>query len=218
MSVIFVDIVDSSKLINTGIKPSNANLKLVTELFASYDKLISPFGGVRIKTNGDQYIAVVQRQSKSCRKEFFSSILRHLPILKHSKYTRKSTKKNSLSSSELEEKQLENASCYLVYRAFLACYNILSNTTIDIKIGVSYGKVTIGVFDPKHPQIDIWGKPVLLAARLESIAKSKQIVVDHTFFEHLHLHQNEFRKYEKDLKGIGVTSVYSRTFDNEFGV
>lgn len=214
MAVVFVDIVNSSRLINTSSEPSHANLAQVTELFASFDTLIAPHGGMRIKTNGDQYIAVVKPVNKCFETyyfhDFFGSVINWLRIKLHGL----SAKSNLFVSDILNTNESKNETSDLVFRTFLCCNSMLTNSTVDIKIGVSYGKVTMGGFDLKHPQIDIWGLPVLLAARLESVANKKELVVDHTFFEHLYEHQNEFKQSDIYLKGIGKTSVYSKTFHN----
>lgn len=214
MAVVFVDIVNSSKLINTSSEPSHANLAQITELFASFDKLIAPYGGMRIKTNGDQYIAVVKPVNKCFETPYFNDFFGSVINWLRKGLYGLSEKSNSFVSDILNINESQNETSALVSKTFMSCNSMLTNSTVDIKIGVSYGKVTMGVFDLKHPQIDIWGLPVLLAARLESVANKKELVVDHTFFEHLYEHQNEFKQSDIYLKGIGKTSVYSKTFHN----
>ncbi|MFT6267774.1 MAG: class 3 adenylate cyclase [Alphaproteobacteria bacterium] len=89
-----------------------------------------------------------------------------------------------------------------------ACRQLLSSSTVDIRIGAAFGPITCGVFDPNNPNFDIWGETVIRAARLEKIAQPNQIVVD----EALYKATAQYFAYEPpclhNLKGLGEQSVY----------
>lgn len=84
---------------------------------------------------------------------------------------------------------------------------LLSTSTLPIKIGLAYGSVTYGVFEPSHPQFDIWGEAVIRASRLEAIAKENSALIDEPS-AHLFSGEQQLIPQKKQLKGIGYQNVY----------
>lgn len=84
---------------------------------------------------------------------------------------------------------------------------LMNTSTLPIKIGLAYGNVTYGVFEPSHPQFDIWGEAVIRASRLEAAAKANTAFIDANsarFFTGEQLLIPE----KKLLKGFGYQNVY----------
>lgn len=104
-----------------------------------------------------------------------------------------------------------------------ACTIMQSTCKVPVKIGAALGEVTCGVFDAKQPNFDIWGTTVIRAARLESLAKANQILVDSQTYTalckdsmqrsdaKLTINNKLYRfinKQEVYLKGLGKNRVY----------
>jgi adenylate cyclase len=68
MGVVFLDIVDSTKLIampkQQDTQATELNWQAMYDLFAKYDQAVKGFDAKRIKTNGDQYILLLGLNSK----------------------------------------------------------------------------------------------------------------------------------------------------------
>ncbi len=179
VGVIFLDLVDSSDLIKSDSQKSVSGLCFVSELFNYYDELIAPVGGVRIKTNGDQYIAVVDAMHSS----------KTLPL----SLTKQLGCSDKLNTADL---------------TMLACNLLAQANMYPTRIAGAYGNVWLGKFNPKYNQLDIWGETVLRAARLEKKAMANQLIIDGALFDNANTECIVLIKKTAFLKGLGEIVFY----------
>ncbi len=87
-------------------------------------------------------------------------------------------------------------------------YNKLSESQLNLRIGISSGPVIAGVIGKKKFAYDLWGDSVNTAARMEAYGREGKIQVSPTSYELL---KNDFN-FEKipavHIKGKGVMDVY----------
>jgi adenylate cyclase len=83
------------------------------------------------------------------------------------------------------------------------------SSSIQVRQGLSFGDIIYGIFDTNAPVFDVWGKTVVTAARLESIANASSIVVDKCLFSMTQTQFNYGPCIKVDLKGIGATDTYT---------
>lgn len=89
-----------------------------------------------------------------------------------------------------------------------ACKQLLSASSVNVKIGAAFGSVTCGIFDPNNPSFDIWGETVIRAARLEAQAKPNNILIDIHLYTLTKTHINYSSPSLQNLKGLGKQFVY----------
>lgn len=89
-----------------------------------------------------------------------------------------------------------------------ACLLLQKHSQMPIKIGASFGQVSLGIFDTNHPQFDIWGQTVIRAARLEQTAEANEIFIDSAIHLNNTIVDATIFKQEKNLKGIGKQTTY----------
>lgn len=89
-----------------------------------------------------------------------------------------------------------------------ACLLLQQHSQMPIKIGASFGQVSLGIFDTNHPQFDIWGQTVIRAARLEQTAEANEIFIDSAIHINNTILDATIFKQEKNLKGIGKQTTY----------
>lgn len=82
------------------------------------------------------------------------------------------------------------------------------HTKISIRLGLGFGEVVFGVFDINSPAFDIWGETVVRASRLESHAKTNEILVDEYIYSSLSKKYQFGHVNSMNLKGIGLTKAY----------
>lgn len=96
---------------------------------------------------------------------------------------------------------------FIAQQALQCVKMLMQKATFNVKIGLAFGEVTYGVFDPAHPQFDIWGETVIRAARLEALAKPNCAIFD-SEMQNLLSRNAEFACEKVLLKGISYQYVY----------
>ena len=142
--VIFADLQGYTKLSATF--DDEEVVAILHQMYAEFDRLAQRYGVIKIKTNGDEYMALVGMRGQAENASTPSSNPAPAATVKTA----------CLFAIELK------ASFYrLCHKLDLPC---------DIRIGIASGDVTGGVIGADKPMFDIWGKTVNTAARLEQSA------------------------------------------------
>lgn len=117
-------------------------------LYRQFDQIASQFGIARLKTNGDEYMAVAG-----------------LPDPAGSTSTKDADRVCNMCAFACA---LRTAFRMLCTKLALPC---------QVRIGIATGPVTAGIIGMQRPAFDIWGRTVNLAARLEQSATPGHILV-----------------------------------------
>lgn len=86
--------------------------------------------------------------------------------------------------------------------------NLLYDTSVRLRIGISTGPVVAGVIGRKRFAYDLWGETVNLACRLESTGEPGKIQIAESTYERL---KDKFQfevKHSIDAKGHGDLPAY----------
>lgn len=136
--VIFADLQGYTKLSATF--DDEEVVAILHQMYAEFDRLAQRHGVIKIKTNGDEYMALVGM---------------------HGQVEVASTPTATVKTACLFAIELKTSFYRLCHKLDLPC---------DIRIGIASGDVTGGVIGADKPMFDIWGKTVNTAARLEQSA------------------------------------------------
>nr|WP_246261444.1 adenylate/guanylate cyclase domain-containing protein [Alteromonas ponticola] len=120
---------------------------ILDSLYRQFDQLASRFDIEKLKTNGDEYMAVAGLPFKTD-----SSLTKH----------------DCIENAVLFAKHLVDAVNSVFAQLHLPC---------TIRIGIAMGSVTGGVIGSQRPCFDVWGKTVNRAARLEQCVTPGYIAV-----------------------------------------
>ncbi|QPG06839.1 adenylate/guanylate cyclase domain-containing protein [Salinimonas marina] len=145
VSVLFADLEGYTRL-NTILSEAEV-VKLLDALYRQLDTLAASFGIEKIKTNGDQYMAV-------------SGLDRNASGLR------------SQPDPTLQLCYFAYAAIEVVRQ--LSCSYGFS---LGVRVGIATGPVTGGVIGQHKPCFDVWGQTVNLAARLEQYASTDKVMV-----------------------------------------
>ena len=145
VSVLFADLEGYTRL-NTSLSDSEI-VKLLDTLYRQLDSLAASFGIEKIKTNGDQYMAVSGLDPGA-----------------------RAT--HPVPDSALRICYFAYAAIEVVEQ--LA---VIYGCKIGIRIGIATGPVTGGIIGQHKPCFDVWGQTVNLAARLEQYCNVGNVMV-----------------------------------------
>ena len=145
VSVLFADLEGYTRL-NTTLSDSEI-VKLLDALYRQLDSLAASFGIEKIKTNGDQYMAVSGLEPGA-------------------------QATHPGPESALRICYFAYAAIEVVEQLFVSY-----GCKIGIRIGIATGPVTGGVIGQHKPCFDVWGQTVNLAARLEQYCSAGNVMV-----------------------------------------
>lgn len=117
-------------------------------LYRQFDQIASQFGIARLKTNGDEYMAVAGLPDPAV----------------------------STSAKDAERVYNMCAFACALRTAFTTLCRKMA-LPCQVRIGIATGPVTAGIIGMQRPAFDIWGRTVNLAARLEQSATPGHILI-----------------------------------------
>ncbi|MDY7020418.1 MAG: adenylate/guanylate cyclase domain-containing protein [Cyanobacteriota bacterium] len=177
VTILFADVVGFTT-ISTQITPIQL-VKLLNQLFSSFDYLTEKYNLEKIKTIGDAYMVVGGLP---------------LPQENHAE---------AIADLALEmQKVMENFET----QAILG--NLTNWEGFKIRIGINTGSVVAGVIGIKKFSYDLWGDAVNIASRMESSGKSGRIQVTEATYKRLKYRYDLEPRGEISVKGRGNMKTY----------
>lgn len=176
-TVLFFDMSGFAQI--TSHRPVSQHIQLLHQLYMAFDHILMRFGIERLKTNGDQYIAVAG-----------------VPL----------TYSKRLSIPENHTAMLCDVALLMRKQFRLICTQFKIQSTS--RFGIASGAVVSGCIGHLKPCYDVWGMPMVVAARLETTCKPDHIQICSTT---RNLLPNDFKcdtRGTLELKGLGKTSTY----------
>ncbi|MFT5542695.1 MAG: adenylate cyclase [Glaciecola sp.] len=183
-SIIFIDFTQftpfSRKISDTQL------VCFLHHVYSSFDVIVEGQKAIKIKTNGDQYIAAIGLED----------------INKGAYDISQRACKFAMSIADEFAKQSENGS-YIDSHITGHIEN-----DIGIKIGIASGNAISGIIGQLRPAFDLWGNTMNLASRLESTAKNQEIqVCQQTMLYSMH-HYKFCPGFQLPLKGLGLVTAH----------
>ncbi|WP_100640767.1 adenylate/guanylate cyclase domain-containing protein [Alteromonas facilis] len=154
-------------------------MALLHEIYSNFDRIIISHGLHRIKTNGDEYIAATTSNEL------------HFPTLKD--------QGNSTVAISMAAKDIRQYFNQMTRRHAHIC---------RLRIGIATGDVITGSIGILSPCTDMWGKPMLVASRLEGNCTPDQILLCSTTYERVKSSLDTNPVGNLNLKGLGTTKAY----------
>lgn len=116
---------------------------------------------------------------------------------------------SGLAGQRMGEDHVENAADFaLALQAIVARVIEATGYPVQLRIGMHVGPVVAGVIGVQRPVFDCWGESVNLAARLESKAPLREILVSESTYWRLKQKFDVAFAGDITLKGIGRTKSY----------
>ncbi len=116
---------------------------------------------------------------------------------------------SGLAGQRMDEDHVENAADFaLALQAIVARVIETTGYPVQLRIGMHVGPVVAGVIGVQRPVFDCWGESVNLAARLESKAPLREILVSESTYWRLKQKFDVAFAGDITLKGIGRTKSY----------
>ena len=192
VSVLFIDMSCYSDYAIT--QSLDRHVALLHQAYTRFDQILSKHGIIRVKTNGDQYIAAIG-----------------IPCTEAEK-----------SNGQFRQLSLHQQSLQLCYAAIAIhksfaqiCEKFVFNS--HLKMGIASGDVTAGVIGKLRPSFDLWGEPMIIASRLEQLCSKNNILLCPKTYKLLQgsAIQAEFngKRKLKGLKGLKRINIYRVLID-----
>jgi guanylate cyclase len=182
IGILFVDIVNYTVMCKN-MSPK-ALTKYMNAVYTIYDELLREFPVLlKIETIGDAYMVISGAQNL----------------------------KNMQTSIE-PCKHLHTLIAFAVRLvASLPSINLNLEYPLSIRAGISCGPISISIVGIDVPRCCVFGHTVNMASRVQNMAKDNGIVITDTVFKRTEMDPSWIidGPKEVDLKGIGITSVYS---------
>ncbi len=154
-----IDIVDFTK--TSSSISSTLLLKEINEIFSEFDKIFSKHGCDRVKTSGDEYIAISGSPEK-------------IPDISEQIIGEKRNLDDYAKNIIIACNEVIN---YLKKR------NIESSLKWELRIGVNSGDIIGAIIGIKKIVYDVFGETVELASMIESGAKKMQVTISQSTYE-----------------------------------
>ena len=190
VSVVFADLAGYTTLCRKF--PDHEVVIQLNILYSAFDQLCDKFGLMKIKTNGDQYMAVAGINSEKTINAETQSKIGSEPH----------TGDHSLNCA--------TASCHFAM-AMLHTLRKLAGYAgfpINLRVGIATGQAVAGIIGRHSISYDIWGDTVNLAARMESEGLPGKIQVCPDTYQRADKTIKFCYRGELNLKGIGKLPSY----------
>ncbi|WP_100657065.1 adenylate/guanylate cyclase domain-containing protein [Alteromonas flava] len=179
IAVMFIDMSNFCDLVNQ--RNAAEQHALLHQFYCEFDRLVNSYGLYRIKTNGDEYIVA---SGLAC------------------------------IGSQTDQKALEQQNalalclCALAIRAYFNQAITEYTDRCHLRIGIATGEVVAGRIGRKMLGYDLWGKPMLLASRLEHSCIPNQIQICPVTYQQVKAQLLTSRRGPQALKGLGIVTCY----------
>ncbi|WP_169726094.1 adenylate/guanylate cyclase domain-containing protein [Aestuariibacter salexigens] len=176
VSVVFADMNNFTRLAQT--LDDLALVTLLDDIHREFDQILTYHGLEKVKTNGDQYIAVAGLYDANT-----GSNLSNTPAQQACRFALAITR---------------------AYRARCKQLQLQSS----LRTGISSGPVIAGIIGAYKPVLDLWGNTVNLASRMESHGLDNHIQLDASTYQMTSGQFTFTRRDHVWLKGIGFRTTY----------
>lgn len=188
VSILFIDMSSYSEYATT--HPLDKHVELLHQAYTLFDQILSEHGVVRVKTNGDQYIAAIGIPFTEAE-------------IVNGRYDQLSLPQKS--------KQL----CFAAASIHKEFANVCREFEFKshLKMGIATGDVTAGFIGKLRPSFDLWGAPMIIASRLEQLCPLDNILLCPKTYNLIQGSgiKAEFHG-ERHLKGLKHLCVYRLLF------
>ena len=152
VSVLFIDMSCYSEFATN--QPLHKHVELLHRAYTVFDRILSDHGIVRVKTNGDQYIAATG-----------------IPLTE--------TEHQPINFNHLQPSATALDLCIAAIEIQCAFIKISKQFefTSQLKMGIASGDVIAGFIGNLRPSFDLWGIPMIVASRLEQHCPDSHIQI-----------------------------------------
>jgi class 3 adenylate cyclase len=176
VSILFADLAGFTEM-SRKISPAHL-VRVLNELFSSFDRDAERYGIERIKTIGDAYMAIGGLTRGATGAEGVE---------------------DHVESAALFALAIQDRTRTLI---------VESGYPLNIRVGLHVGPVVAGVIGVTRPAFDCWGESVNLASRIEGRATPGSIFLSESAYWRLRGSFEIEAEGDVDLKGIGLSRIY----------
>lgn len=152
VSVLFIDMSCYSEF--AASQPIHKHVDLLHHAYTVFDQILSDKGVVRIKTNGDQYIAAIG-----------------IPL------TATENSATNFKPERPDQRAFQLCDAAKSIQKEFAEVCLAFEFKSQLKMGIASGNVTAGFIGNLRPTFDVWGEPMIIAARLEKHCPGNDIIL-----------------------------------------
>lgn len=186
-AIVFTDIKDSTTLWQMHPAPMRVAIRLHNELARRYLRVT---GGYEVKNDGDSFMATFPTAERA---------LRWCMLLQRELLTAEWPQE--ISDSQLCPTIVNDTNEQTLFRG------------LSVRIGANFGRPSFSERDPMTHRTDYHGVAVIVAARLEGLAKGGQSLISDAFFRQLQLEEVELSDYNfVEVGGLQLKGLDSPEF------